>query len=182
MARLRIATWNVNSVRSHMEVVARFVAEEAPDLLCLQETKVADEQFPLAELRRMGFAHQAIFGQKAYHGVAVFSAKLPLERIEKRRWCGIEDAGAEIENALTGLSIEQHGGQHRHLFLDLVQSGSKLPAVANAVAARQFERTGAPADRLMGEVQQATDTSWDRRLLRLASALGMAHYPPGRIP
>ena len=92
MARLRIATWNINSVRAHMDVLARFVAEEAPDLLCLQETKVADEHFPLADLRRMGFAHQAIFGQKSYHGVAVFSAKLPLERIEKRRWCGIEDA------------------------------------------------------------------------------------------
>ncbi len=92
MARLRIATWNVNSVRSHMDVVERFVAAEAPDLLCLQETKVADEQFPLADLRKMGFAHHAIFGQKAYHGVAVFSREAAIEKVEKRRWCEIEDA------------------------------------------------------------------------------------------
>ena len=92
MARLRVATWNINSVRSHMDVVERFVAEAAPDLLCLQETKVADDQFPLGDLRKMGFAHQAIFGQKSYHGVAIFSAELPLEKIEKRRWCEIEDA------------------------------------------------------------------------------------------
>ena len=92
MSKLRLATWNINSVRSHMDVVERFVAAETPDILCLQETKVADERFPLAPFRKMGFAHHAIHGQKAYHGVAVFSRTLPLDKVTRRQWCDSPDA------------------------------------------------------------------------------------------
>lgn len=90
--RLKIATWNINSVRSHMDTVRQFDAEHAPDILCLQETKVTDELFPLEAFEAMGYKHHAIKGQKAYHGVATFSRELPLEKVTRLDWCGKEDA------------------------------------------------------------------------------------------
>lgn len=88
---LTIATWNINSVRLRIESVARFVDTHRPDVLCLQETKCMDGQFPLADVRRMGFDHIAIHGQKGYHGVAVFS-RHALKDIDRRGFCGKEDA------------------------------------------------------------------------------------------
>ena len=80
---LTIATWNINSVRLRMPLVAKFLAEYQPDLLCLQETKCPDELFPEADVRAIGYEHIAYNGQKGYHGVATFS-KRPIETIEKR--------------------------------------------------------------------------------------------------
>ena len=62
---LRIATWNVNSLRPRLDHLARFVAEAAPDVICLQETKVTDAEFPRAAVRDMGYPHLLIHGQKA---------------------------------------------------------------------------------------------------------------------
>jgi exodeoxyribonuclease-3 len=89
--RLRVATWNVNSVRLRAEQAARFVDEHAPDVLCLQETKCPDDLFPTAAFRKLGYEHIAFHGQKGYHGVATV-ARRPLEIVEKRRFCGIEDS------------------------------------------------------------------------------------------
>ena len=83
---LTIATWNINSVRLRMPLVAKFLAEYQPDLLCLQETKCPDELFPQDEVRALGYRHIAFHGQKGYHGVATFS-KRPIETIEKREFC-----------------------------------------------------------------------------------------------
>mgnify|MGYP001167421690 FL=1 len=88
---LTIATWNINSVRLRIEAVARFVAEHRPDVLCLQETKCMDGQFPLADVKRMGFDHIAIHGQKGYHGVAIFS-RHALADIDRHAFCGKQDA------------------------------------------------------------------------------------------
>ena len=70
---LRIVTWNVNSVRLRAEQVARFVAEQAPDVLCLQEIKCLPDQFPKAAFRDMGLPHLKVAGQKGWHGVAIAS-------------------------------------------------------------------------------------------------------------
>lgn len=75
--RLRIATWNVNSVRLRAEQVQRFVAEQAPDVLCLQEIKCQPDQFPAAAFVAAGLPHVKISGQKGWHGVAIAS-RLPL--------------------------------------------------------------------------------------------------------
>jgi exodeoxyribonuclease-3 len=89
--RLKITTWNINSVRLRIEIVARYVADHAPDVLCLQETKCPDDQFPLAAVKAMGFRHWAFSGQKGYNGVAIFS-RHPLIDVEKRVFGGREDA------------------------------------------------------------------------------------------
>ena len=86
--QLRIATWNINSVRARLDLVQRFVAEQQPDILCLQETKVIDDSFPLKAFREMGFSHHAIYGQKSYHGVAIFATdRAPFENARRQEWC-----------------------------------------------------------------------------------------------
>jgi exodeoxyribonuclease-3 len=77
---MRIATWNVNSVRTRLDQVLAWLAAEQPEVLCLQETKVADELFPLAPFRALGY-EAAISGQKAYNGVAILS-RLPIEDVQ----------------------------------------------------------------------------------------------------
>ncbi|MDB5480571.1 MAG: exodeoxyribonuclease [Caulobacteraceae bacterium] len=76
--RLRIASWNVNSVRLRIDQVARFAAERSPDVLCLQEIKCQDGEFPAEALVEAGFPHVKIRGQKGWHGVAIAS-RLPIE-------------------------------------------------------------------------------------------------------
>lgn len=72
-----IATWNINSVRLREALVARFLAEEQPDILCLQECKSPVETIPLTRFRELGYSHIVARGQKGYNGVAILS-KLPL--------------------------------------------------------------------------------------------------------
>jgi exodeoxyribonuclease-3 len=89
--RLTIASWNINSVRLRIGLVSRFLSEQAPDVLCLQETKCRDSEFPLSEFHKLGYQHVAINGQKGYHGVAIVSKK-PIASINKRDFCDKGDA------------------------------------------------------------------------------------------
>ncbi len=78
---LKIATWNVNSLRVRLPQVLSWLHSEKPDVLCLQETKVIDDLFPLAALQEAGY--QVVFsGQKTYNGMAILS-KLPLTDVVK---------------------------------------------------------------------------------------------------
>ncbi|MCX7899758.1 MAG: exodeoxyribonuclease III [Methylocystis sp.] len=88
---LKITTWNINSVRLRMPIVAQLLKSRAPDVLCLQETKCRDAEFPLKDFQALGYRHVALNGQKGYHGVAVISKK-PLRLIEKRDFCEKGDA------------------------------------------------------------------------------------------
>jgi len=76
--RLTVSTWNINSVRLRIDLLAKFVKAVRPDILCLQETKCPDDRFPLKRLRRLGYGHVALNGQKGHHGVAVLS-RLPFD-------------------------------------------------------------------------------------------------------
>ncbi len=82
---LKIASWNINSVRARIEIVEKFLREEAPDILCLQETKVCDAEFPAAWFAELGFVHQVICGQRMHHGVAILS-RLPLRDPGSHDW------------------------------------------------------------------------------------------------
>jgi exodeoxyribonuclease-3 len=77
---MRIATWNVNSVRSRLDQITTWLERERPEVLCLQETKVADALFPSQAFEALGY-QLAISGQKAYNGVAIVSL-LPLEEVQ----------------------------------------------------------------------------------------------------
>jgi exodeoxyribonuclease III len=87
---LKIATWNINSVRLRIDLVAKFLKSTRPDVLCLQETKCPDEAFPLKRFHRLGYEHAALNGQKGYHGVAVLS-RLPFEQSDIQQFCGKSD-------------------------------------------------------------------------------------------
>ncbi len=79
---MRLATWNINSVRLRVPLLKQFAEEFAPDVICLQETKTADEFFPHDDIASMGYTHRVIWGQKSYNGVAIVS-KLPLNDFQK---------------------------------------------------------------------------------------------------
>jgi exodeoxyribonuclease-3 len=89
--RLKIASWNINSVRLRIGLVERYLREQSPDVLCLQETKCRDAEFPAHAFRQFGYPHIAINGQKGYHGVATVS-RLPFLAIDKREFCAKGDA------------------------------------------------------------------------------------------
>lgn len=76
---MRIASWNVNSVRTRLQQILEWLAAERPEVLCLQETKVADSLFPHDPFQSLGYT-AAISGQKAYNGVAILS-RLPIEDV-----------------------------------------------------------------------------------------------------
>jgi exodeoxyribonuclease-3 len=91
---LRIATYNVNSIRSRLHIVLPWLAQHRPDVFCMQETKVADGQFPAGEFEAAGY--QVTFrGAKQYNGVAVAS-------LEKPEWVrfGLADDGPADEDRL----------------------------------------------------------------------------------
>ena len=76
---MRIATWNVNSIRSRLDHVASWLALQQPEVLCLQETKVTDDLFPYETFKALGYEAR-VSGQKAYNGVAILS-RLPIENV-----------------------------------------------------------------------------------------------------
>jgi exodeoxyribonuclease III len=88
--RLTVTTWNINSVRLRIDLVARFIKAVRPDVLCLQETKCPDEKFPLKRFKRLGYTNIAMNGQKGYHGVVVLS-RLPFEAFDIQVFCQKSD-------------------------------------------------------------------------------------------
>ncbi len=82
---ISVATWNINSARLRLPIIEKYLRTEAPDVLCLQEIKCQDFQFPAAALAELGYTHQAISGQKGYHGVATIS-RVPIREIARHDW------------------------------------------------------------------------------------------------
>ncbi len=75
---LRLATWNVNSLKVRLPHLLEWLATARPDAVCLQETKTEDANFPVAELQAAGY-HAVYCGQKAYNGVAILARTMPGE-------------------------------------------------------------------------------------------------------
>lgn len=115
---MRLATWNVNSVRARLSHVEQFVTEIQPDILCLQETKVTDNEFPVKAFRNLGYEHHVIAGQKSYNGVAIFS-KLPFSTTDSKIWCGKDDK--------RHLAVTLENGVELHNFY--VPAGGDIPDV-----------------------------------------------------
>lgn len=113
---MKIATWNINSVRLRLNLVTRFLRQQRPDVLCLQETKVVNDLFPARRFRDLGYVHQAIHGQKGYHGVAILS-RLPFTRTETHKLCDKEDC--------RHIAVWLQGGLEVHNFY--VPAGGDIP-------------------------------------------------------
>ncbi len=97
---MRIATWNVNSIRARHDLVIDWTSRQRPDVLCLQETKVTDEEFPTAEFQRLGYS-VVMAGQRSYNGVAILSQQ-PMSDI----CIGLVDDGPDAPKRLIGATIE----------------------------------------------------------------------------
>ncbi|MEZ5966808.1 MAG: exodeoxyribonuclease III [Planctomycetota bacterium] len=97
---MRIATWNVNSIRARLARVRDWLTIRDPDVLCLQETKVADHSFPREALEDLGYNIE-VFGQPTYNGVAILS-KSPLEAVVK----GLPDDGDGAERRVMAAATE----------------------------------------------------------------------------
>lgn len=91
MSGLTIATWNINSVRLRIGLVEQFLKTYTPDILCLQETKCPNDQFPAKPFEALGYPHIETFGQKGYHGVATISRE-PFDGRASRDFCKKGDA------------------------------------------------------------------------------------------
>lgn len=113
---LRLATWNVNSVRQRIQHIERFAREHAPDILCLQETKTTNESFPAEALEAIGYRHRVVHGQKGYNGVAILSRE-PFDDSATRVWTGKDDC--------RHAEIRLPGGLELHCFY--VPSGGQTP-------------------------------------------------------
>ena len=87
---MRIATWNINSVRLRLQNVLRFIKEQNIDVMCLQETKSPDEYFPQNEFEDAGFKSQFFRGEKSYNGVAILS-KIKFTDNGYVNWCKKND-------------------------------------------------------------------------------------------
>ena len=96
---MKLATWNINSIRARTDRLVAWLAREAPDVLCLQETKVEDGNFPHAALRAAGY-EVAIFGQRSYNGVAIAS-RAPLTDVLR----GFGDDVADEEARVIAASV-----------------------------------------------------------------------------
>jgi exodeoxyribonuclease-3 len=79
---MRIATWNVNSIKQRIDSLAAWLAEREPDIVCLQETKTVDEAFPRAPIEALGY-NIAAHGQKTFNGVAILS-RFPFDEVSPR--------------------------------------------------------------------------------------------------
>jgi exodeoxyribonuclease-3 len=169
--KMRIASWNVNSVRARLEHVERWLDAHDPDVLCLQETKVVDEEFPLASFARRGY-EAAFFGQRTYNGVALL-ARHPLSDVRRGFGGGPEDPQRRLLSAtVRGVRI----------FSAYVPNGQALDAPAFAYKLDWLARLGRdleadasryPAVVLCGDFNVARD---ERDVYDAEALAGQLHF------
>ncbi|MGO8953815.1 MAG: exodeoxyribonuclease III [Rhodomicrobium sp.] len=120
MPMLRIATWNINSVRLRQGLVSRLLTQTQPDALCLQEIKCREDVFPLEAFHALGYRHIAISGQAGYHGVATLS-KFPLLPLPRESFCGTAEARH------LGCAVNLPGGGTLAIHNIYVPAGGDIP-------------------------------------------------------
>ncbi len=97
---MKLATWNVNSIRTRLDRLLAWLAAHRPDVLCLQEIKLVDELFPVDAIRAAGY-HAAVFGQKTYNGVAILSRVEPTV-VSRGFGDGVDDPQARFLDVRVG--------------------------------------------------------------------------------
>ncbi|MFZ0846757.1 MAG: exodeoxyribonuclease III [Pseudolabrys sp.] len=118
---MKIATWNVNSIRQRMDSLVAWLAERAPDIVCLQEIKCQDDAFPREPLEALGY-NIAVHGQKTFNGVALLS-KSPFDEVKSGLMGDSSDVQARFLEAL----VSTKGGAVRVVSLYL-PNGNPAPS------------------------------------------------------
>lgn len=173
---LTLATWNINSVRLRLPLVEHLIAGWAPDVICLQETKCPDANFPSSSLTKLGYEHVAMNGQKGYHGVAILS-RIPFSETGARNFCGKQDSrhiGVKLD--LAGTSLAETGLFVHNLYVPA--GGDEPDPVANEKFAHKLaflaeleawlgQGSGADAAVIVGDLNIAPlpDDVWSHKKL-----------------
>jgi exodeoxyribonuclease-3 len=135
---MKVASWNINSIRARLDAVLAWLDEHSPDVLCMQETKVVDDEFPRDEFQRLGYSVSAA-GQPTYNGVAIVS-RLPESDLriglldaspsDEKRLISAQIAGVRIVTAYVpnGKSVESDDFAYKLAWLERLQNTlSELP-------------------------------------------------------
>ena len=175
--QIKVTTWNVNSVRFRIDLIAKFIKAARPDVLCLQETKCPDDKFPLKRFKRLGYEHVALNGQKGYHGVAILS-RVPFESNSVRVFCDKSDcrhvsvmlgerAGLKDPIALHNLYVPAGGDipdpqlnakfAHKLSFLDEIRDSPDVHAKGNERAILLGDLNVAPLEHDVWSHKQLLD-------------------------
>lgn len=104
---MRIVTWNINSIRIRFDLLQRLVDQHNPDVICFQETKVKNENFPREFPEKLGYPHYTINGIPSYNGTAIFS-KLPFQNHGYDQWVGKDDGRHLYVHFDSGLEIHNY--------------------------------------------------------------------------
>ncbi len=180
---LRVATWNINSVRLRAPLLADVVAQLAPDVLCLQETKTPDDFFPHDAAEALGYSHRIIRGMKGYNGVAVLS-RLPITlRAGEPDWCERGDCrhlGVDVAHPSGAIEVHNFyvpaGGDEPDRMIN-PKFGHKLDFLAE-VTRWQAARGRATRSVLVGDLNIAPleHDVWNHKAL-----LKIVSHTPGEI-
>lgn len=154
---MKIATWNVNSLRVRLPQVLDWLRDRAPDVLCLQETKLVDEDFPVSAVQDAGY--QVVFaGQKTYNGVATLSrgrlrdivTELPGLEDPQRRVLGATTEGVRVLNVYVpnGQEVGSDKYQYKLGWLDVLHRyvGEQLRDHGRFILLGDFNIAPAPED------------------------------------
>ncbi len=167
-----LATWNINSVRLREGLVAKLMAEESPDILCLQECKSPVEKIPVEQFQALGYTHMVARGQKGYNGVAILS-KLPITDAGDRDYASLGHArhvAARLENGVTIHNFYVPAGGDIPDRVENVKFGQKLDFLTEM---RDVFRADLPQKSiLVGDLNIAPreDDVWDHKaLLKIVS-------------
>jgi exodeoxyribonuclease III len=118
---MKIATWNVNSIRTRLDHTLNWLKDNPIDVLCLQETKVEDSKFPRSPFEELGY-HVYIFGQKSYNGVALIS-RSPLESVSLGFSAVLGELATDLDEQKRVISAELDGVRIVNLY---VPNGSSV--------------------------------------------------------
>ena len=102
---LRIVSWNINSVRLRAPNVEGFVAAEKPDVVCLQETKCMDAEFPLKAFKEMGLPHVIVRGQRGGHAGVAIASRQPIEQVDVPDLCREDQARVIAARLKNGMEV-----------------------------------------------------------------------------
>jgi exodeoxyribonuclease-3 len=183
---MKLATWNVNSLRVRLPQVLAWLARETPDVLCLQETKVPDEEFPEAAVREAGY-FAAFSGQKTYNGVAILSrqpatavlGELPGVEPAQRRFLAAAFDGIRVINVYVpnGESVDSDKYRYKLAWLESLTTYLRVELTAHPRLAVLGDFNIAPEDRDVYDPQawqgQVLFSEPERAALQRLFALGL---------
>jgi len=184
---VKIATWNVNSLKVRLPHVLQWLAANPVEVLCLQETKTSDDKFPAAEIEAAGF-HVAYSGQKTYNGVAIIST-LPITQIVKNNPFFIDEQQRLLAATIGGMrvicayvpngqSVGSDKYQYKLAWLDGLHEWLTAELAEHAELAILGDYNVAPADRDVHDpaawVGQVLVSEPEREAFERLIALGLA--------